>query len=284
MTRRRSERGVTIVEAAFALPILLLFFMGLIDLGLWAFNTNQATNAARDGARSAIVGFREADVEHSDDWNAIVASVEEHLPGRTISPAQIDVHCLDGQGDPVVGGCAASTVDVDRIRVEVAWSWDLLTPIAGSIGLDRATSSGVTTMVIVGSPVAGTPPVPVTASTSTTTTSAPASTSTTADSDCAIHSVALAPEVPTVNGAGKLEGEVMITVTTNGADRCSGLAVQLTPVGSTRVQSAVCSDCESVLVQTWRYRSDEKVWGGATTGVVRVFNDFIDQQKEFDLQ
>lgn len=282
MTRRRSERGVTIVEAAFALPILLMFLMGLVDLGLWAFNTNQATNAARDGARTATIGYQQADVVHSDDWKAIVASIEAHLPGRIIAPAQIQVGCVDRHGDAVAGGCAVATVDVDRIRVEVVWSWDLLTPIAGSIGMDRATSSGVATMAITGRPVAGTPTVATAAPTSTTTTSEPASTSTTAASACVVHSAVLTPAAPTVNGAGKLQ-DVFIAVTTNGVDRCSGLTVQLAPVGSTRVQSAVCSSCTSMMDQTWRYSSDEKVWGGATRGVVRVFNDFVDQKQEFDI-
>jgi Flp pilus assembly protein TadG len=283
MRRLGPDRGVTIVEAAFALPILFMFFMGLVDLGLWAFNTNQATNAARDGARTAIIGHRQADVPHSDDWDAIVASVEEHLPGRTISPAQIQVRCVDPQGDDVAGGCAAATIEVDRVRVHVAWAWDLLTPIAGSVGLHQATSSGVGTMVIAGGPVPGTPPVATTAATVPTTTTAPASTSTTAASACVVHSITLQPTAPAVNGAGKLQ-DVVVAVTTNGADRCSGLAVQLAPVGSTRVQSAVCSSCTSITDQTWRYRSDDKVWGGATKGAVRVFNDFVDQYREFDLR
>ena len=48
---RRNEQGVTIVEAAFVIPILFLFMFALIDIGLWEYQRTQASAAARDGAR-----------------------------------------------------------------------------------------------------------------------------------------------------------------------------------------------------------------------------------------
>jgi Flp pilus assembly protein TadG len=53
--RRSSRMGTTIVEAAFVLPLLLLVVLGIIEYGWLFFNVQQITNAARQGARVAIL-------------------------------------------------------------------------------------------------------------------------------------------------------------------------------------------------------------------------------------
>jgi Flp pilus assembly pilin Flp len=53
----RDEDGAAAVEFALLLPLIVLLLFGIIEFGL-AFNTRiQATNAAREGARMAIVGI-----------------------------------------------------------------------------------------------------------------------------------------------------------------------------------------------------------------------------------
>ena len=53
--KRRRVRGVTAVEAALVFPLLLLLTFGLIEYG-WLFGKmQQTTNAARQGARVAIL-------------------------------------------------------------------------------------------------------------------------------------------------------------------------------------------------------------------------------------
>jgi Flp pilus assembly protein TadG len=53
--RKKSERGAELVEFALMLPILLVILAGLWDFGR-AYRTYQAiTNAAREGARLAVV-------------------------------------------------------------------------------------------------------------------------------------------------------------------------------------------------------------------------------------
>jgi Flp pilus assembly protein TadG len=53
--RRRDTRGQTLVEFALALPIMVLLLMALFDFGRAIFAYNTVSNAARDGARIAIV-------------------------------------------------------------------------------------------------------------------------------------------------------------------------------------------------------------------------------------
>ena len=51
----RPTRGQALVEFALAIPIFLLLLVGLFDLGRGVFSYNTLTNAAREGARLAIV-------------------------------------------------------------------------------------------------------------------------------------------------------------------------------------------------------------------------------------
>ena len=53
--RRKSGHGQTLVEFALVIPVFLLLMMALLDLGRAVFVTNGLTNAAREGARLAIV-------------------------------------------------------------------------------------------------------------------------------------------------------------------------------------------------------------------------------------
>ena len=56
--RRRfwaSERGAELVEFAFVFPTLLLVMLGIIDFGFLFQRYEVVTNAAREGARVAIL-------------------------------------------------------------------------------------------------------------------------------------------------------------------------------------------------------------------------------------
>jgi Flp pilus assembly protein TadG len=53
---RRDERGQSLVEWALILPILIMFFIGLIDFG-WAFSKQHSINQiTKELARSASIG------------------------------------------------------------------------------------------------------------------------------------------------------------------------------------------------------------------------------------
>jgi Flp pilus assembly pilin Flp len=60
---QRDQDGAAAVEFALLLPLLVLLLFGFIQFGL-AFSTRiQATNAAREAARQAVVGI--------DDWTDV---------------------------------------------------------------------------------------------------------------------------------------------------------------------------------------------------------------------
>jgi Flp pilus assembly pilin Flp len=64
---RRDQEGAAAVEFALLLPLLVLLLFGMIEFG-FAFNSRiQATNAAREAARRAVVGI--------DNWGDLGSGI-----------------------------------------------------------------------------------------------------------------------------------------------------------------------------------------------------------------
>jgi Flp pilus assembly protein TadG len=53
---RRREEGASAVEFALVLPILAALLLGIIQFGWYFFVANNASSAAREGARRVVVG------------------------------------------------------------------------------------------------------------------------------------------------------------------------------------------------------------------------------------
>ena len=82
-SRRNPESGVALIESAFVLPLLLVLTMGMLDFGR-AFHTKSVLDqAAREGARIAVVTSPDTDLV-TDKVNAVLAS-----SGVTASSVQI---------------------------------------------------------------------------------------------------------------------------------------------------------------------------------------------------
>jgi Flp pilus assembly protein TadG len=223
MTRRwRGERGVTLVEAAFVLPLFLLLVFGMVDLGSAAFQTSQATSAARDAARVGILGIRDA-----SDAAAVQSAAREGLLGR--DGAAVVVTCLRGLSGSTTVDCTAAQPGADRIRVEVAWDYRAPTFVGQVAGIGQIRGSA--TMVMGGRPSSVTVPSSSTTSTSSTTVAPGSSTSTTssttttsttaAPGSCVAVSVQSTPPAELGPGnSGHLRNDVTLAVTTNGAPTC----------------------------------------------------------------
>jgi hypothetical protein len=105
--RSRRSRGQALVEFALVIPIFLLLLVALFDLGRAVFAYNTLTNAAREGARTAIVNqHKPSIIERAKEQTAIVElsdpSVEidfyqvkpDGTPDLSIPCATIAVGCL----------------------------------------------------------------------------------------------------------------------------------------------------------------------------------------------
>lgn len=58
----RWQRGAAAVEMAIIMPLLLLFIAGIVDFGRYFLVEIQLSNAAREGARVAVIGESSAEV------------------------------------------------------------------------------------------------------------------------------------------------------------------------------------------------------------------------------
>ena len=77
MKRMRSEKGAALIEAAITVPIILLICVGIFEFGR-AYQTMQVlTNAAREGARMAVI------TTSTDE--AITARVRAYMEAGSLS-------------------------------------------------------------------------------------------------------------------------------------------------------------------------------------------------------
>lgn len=196
---RGAERGAALVEGAFAIPIFFVMVLGLVDFGMLAFESNKASNAARDGARVGIIDYLEADVVGSADYNAIKNEIESKLQGQTIN---LEVKCLTPGGGDI--DCTNAVVDQDRISVKVTWDRKAISPLGNALGIGSVEVDGESRMTIVGRPIGGpaSPPPP-----------------------CNITGVSVSPDPVTRTLTGELQSD--LTVTVAGTGTCSNETVAL---------------------------------------------------------
>jgi Flp pilus assembly protein TadG len=80
---RRSEAGMALIEAAFILPVLLVLAMGMLDFGRAFHFKHLLDEAAREGARVAVVT--------SPDQDIVNNRVNQVLGAGGITPTSITV-------------------------------------------------------------------------------------------------------------------------------------------------------------------------------------------------
>ena len=102
-----SDRGQSLVEAALTLPLLFTIFFGIIELSLVGLSYNTISNAAREGARFAVIA--------PNNNAGIVNAARSHITA---------VRC-SGSGMTVT----PSRPSVDTVRVEVACNAPLMTQL-----------------------------------------------------------------------------------------------------------------------------------------------------------
>ena len=104
---RRDERGQALLEAALVTPLILLIMVGIFEVGR-AYETWQVvTNAAREGARAAVVP--------NADPATVQALVQQYLVDGQLAAAMDASVAVNRQAQIEVNGTAfgASEVSVD---------------------------------------------------------------------------------------------------------------------------------------------------------------------------
>jgi Flp pilus assembly protein TadG len=135
MTARRTRAGSraqALVEFALVLPVLLLIVFGLIDGGRLVFTYNTVSNAARSGARVAIVnqstsGTSTCDTTSATAW-ATGCAVQA---GAAIGTQSADVQVAYRDASDT-GPCSQLSIGCLAV-VTVTGHYQAITPIIGQI-------------------------------------------------------------------------------------------------------------------------------------------------------
>lgn len=83
---RRHEAGSSLIEAAFALPLLILLLMGILAYGSWFMTAHSLQQAANDAARASVAGLTSTERRTLVDQSVTAARAAFPVPGaQTIS-------------------------------------------------------------------------------------------------------------------------------------------------------------------------------------------------------
>lgn len=121
--RGRGDRGGVLVEFALVVPILLVIFAGIVDFGLMMQRREVVTNAAREGARIAVLpGYDATDVQAR-----VNAYLNDGLTAGASANAATTVTAVTLPG---------VTPAVQMLQVDVAFtsSYTILGPLMGLVG------------------------------------------------------------------------------------------------------------------------------------------------------
>jgi Flp pilus assembly protein TadG len=119
MRRIKSERGAALLEAAITIPMLLLVSVGIFEFGR-AYQTWQIlTNAAREGARMAVL----QDSSNSD----ITARVSQYMTDGQLSAANSASIGINRSAILDVNG---RNVSASQVSIDYPFSFIVLQPVA----------------------------------------------------------------------------------------------------------------------------------------------------------
>ena len=130
---RRRESGQSLLEFAIVLPILLALLVGIFEFGV-AWNRKQVlTNAAREGARRAVLP---APVP-ADTVDAVV---DNYLTSAGITPGDVSRN---------YAGLASGTGGTVTIQLQMTHTMPFVSAVAGLLGGGGGTPGSVTLTSVV---------------------------------------------------------------------------------------------------------------------------------------
>jgi Flp pilus assembly protein TadG len=133
------NKGVTIIEFAIVLPLLVLLICAIVDFGIYFFKVHTVQFATREGVRLALVGrtltdpggnplSREASIIKRIDDNALVAVKPSEL---TISIYPVDP---DTYADPIGWQTTQNAGNPgEYMRVRTRYYYTFITPVIGAM-------------------------------------------------------------------------------------------------------------------------------------------------------
>jgi hypothetical protein len=116
---RRRARGQALTEFAIVLPLLMILFLGIIDLGRAIYIYNGVSQAAREIARAASVNPGNPLGSHPEVQK--VVAIQKSLVGGIGDPI---FHCEDNTGNTIPGDGSGGCAPGDVVRVEVFFMYN----------------------------------------------------------------------------------------------------------------------------------------------------------------
>lgn len=110
---RYGKNGQSLVETALVLPVVILILSGIIDFGLLLNNYQVITNASREGARVAAVGYTDSEI----------VDVVRNAAG-ILDPGQLLIDIDPPESDREKG---------DEVTITIEYNYTLFTPIISAI-------------------------------------------------------------------------------------------------------------------------------------------------------
>ena len=123
MIRRRRSRqgsGQSLVEFALIFPIVIILLIAIFDLGRLVFAYNDITNAARQGARTAII---------NQGGTAAEDRVIQMGTSLGLNAADVDITYIEFDGT----ACPTPKTLACQVVVTVSFDWAPITPVIGNI-------------------------------------------------------------------------------------------------------------------------------------------------------
>lgn len=116
--RVRDERGTALIETAFTLPLVLLLSVGVFEFGRGFQSWQVLTNAAREGARIAVLPGT------SDE--TVASRVQAYLEGGQLSAPERATVAIVRNGEISIGTATASA---STITVSYPFEFMVLQPV-----------------------------------------------------------------------------------------------------------------------------------------------------------
>ena len=133
----RGDSGQALVELALALPLLLLILVGIFEFAR-AYSIKQSlVNAAREGARAAVVQSSSGTLNSS----TVQTVVTNYLSANNITADSIIISAAAPDGTARSSFTAAQSGDAVTVTVKDQYSFLLVGPVLGLIG--RSYRNGV---------------------------------------------------------------------------------------------------------------------------------------------
>lgn len=138
-TSRRSRQGMTTMEFALILPFLIVFIMGMIEVGTMAYSWMTLQKAAQSGARFAATGQGEEEgyrlsMIHliTEDWLLALDHGDTEIVVRTWPSTTV-------QGDGIEGSAGGPC---QLVEVAVDYAYHPFTPIVSGLLPDVVSIQG----------------------------------------------------------------------------------------------------------------------------------------------